>query len=184
MPALTVYYAAMSLDGYIAEPEEKLEWLTRYEGRGYAGAGASDVESSYPDFIADVGAVAMGSKTYEFILEEPWSFEELPTWVLTSRELPAVADAVDLRFTSGDVSDLHPELVESAGGGHLWVVGGGVLASQFLAAGLLDRVTITIVPTVLGAGLPLFAEPVPPLRLLGMRPFDNGMAELSYEVVR
>jgi len=184
MQARTIYYAAMSLDGFIAEPEEKLEWLTEFDGPGYAGDDAGPADDSFPAFIEDVGAVAMGSKTYEFIIDESWGFEELPTWVLTSRDLPAHADAPDLRFASGDVADLHPEMLESAGGGHLWVVGGGVLASQFLAAGLIELVTVTVVPTVLGAGLPLFAEPVPPLRLLGMRPFDNGMAELSYEVVR
>ena len=63
------------------------------------------------------------------------------------------------------------------------MIGGGDLASQYVDAGLLDVVRVTVVPIVLGEGLPLFARPLPrPLRLLAVTPFANGMAELSYEV--
>jgi dihydrofolate reductase len=64
------------------------------------------------------------------------------------------------------------------------VVGGGNVASQFVAAGMLDELRVTVVPVVLGAGLPLFAGTVPPMRLTDLRPFSNGMAELTYELVR
>jgi dihydrofolate reductase len=185
--ARTVYYAAMSLDGYIAEPEEKLEWLTGFDGPGYAGAGEGDgagpIETSYPAFMEGVGALVMGSKTYEFILDQEWAYADLPVWVMTTRDLPRVEDASGLAFASGSVAALHDEMVAAAGGKDLWVVGGGVLASQYVAAGLLDLVRLTVVPTILGAGLPLFAEPVPPMKLLGSTPFDSGMIELSYEVV-
>lgn len=187
MTARTVYYAAMSLDGFIAEPEEKLEWLTDFDGPGYEGAGdgvdAGPMESSYPAFIAGVGALVMGSKTYEFILGKRWPYEDMPVWVMTSRDLPSIDGATGLRFAAGPVADLHVEMIEAAGGKDLWVVGGGDLASQYVEAGLLDLVRVTVVPTILGAGLPLFAAPVPPMKLLGSTPFDNGMVELSYQVV-
>jgi dihydrofolate reductase len=186
--ARTVYYAAMSLDGYIAEPEEKLDWLTGFDGPGYAGAGEGDgagpIETSYPAFMEGVGALVMGSKTYEFILDQEWAYGELPVWVMTSRDLPAVAGAGDLRFASGSVAGLHDEMIDAAGGRDLWVVGGGDLASQYVGAGLLELLRVTVVPTILGDGLPLFAEPVPPMKLLSTTPFDNGMVELSYEIVR
>jgi len=186
--ARTVYYAAMSLDGFIAEPEEKLEWLTSFDGPGYAGAsegkGASPIEKSYPEFMEGVGALVMGSKTYEFILGETWMYEDLPVWVMTSRDLPAIDGATGLRFASGPVADLHAEMIGAAGGRDLWVVGGGDLASQYIDVGLLDLLRVTVVPTILGAGLPLFAGPVPPMKLLGTTPFDNGMVELSYEIAR
>lgn len=65
------------------------------------------------------------------------------------------------------------------------MIGGGDLASQFVAGGLLDLVRVTVVPVVLGAGLPLFAAPIrQPMKLLGIEPFANGMTELRYEIVR
>jgi dihydrofolate reductase len=173
----------MSLDGFIAEPEEKLEWLIGFDGPGYAGTDAGPVSESFPAFMAGVGALVMGSKTYEFILDQEWAYADMPVWVMTTRDLPRVEDASGLAFASGSVAALHDEMVAAAGGKDLWVVGGGVLASQYVAAGLLDLVRLTVVPTILGAGLPLFAEPVPPMKLLGSTPFDSGMIELSYEIV-
>jgi dihydrofolate reductase len=183
----TVYYAAMSLDGFIAEPEEKLEWLTAFDGPGYAGATdgteASPIEISYPAFMEGVGSLVMGSKTYEFLLNERWTYGGMPVWVMTSRDLPTIDGAVGLEFAAGPVGDRHEEMLAAAAGKDLWVVGGGDLASQYIDAGLLDLVRVTVVPVVLGAGLPLFKRPVPPMKLLGSTAFDNGMIELSYEVV-
>lgn len=180
--ARTVYYAAMSLDGYIAEPEEKLDWLIGFDGPGYGGEVADDVADSYPAFMAGVGALVMGAKTYEFILDQEWTYGDMPTLVFTHRPLPLVEGAGGLTFAAAPVAARHEEMLEAAAGKDLWVVGGGDIASQFVAAGLLDLVRVTVVPLVLGGGLPLFAEPVPPMKLLGSRPFDNGMIELSYEI--
>ena len=185
--ARTVYYAAMSLDGYIAEPEEKLGWLMGFDGPGSAmegSQGSSPVEESYPEFLRGIGSLVMGSKTYEFVLSEGgWAYGDMPTWVYTRRELPPIEGA-NLTFTAGDVAERHAEIVSAAGAKDLWVIGGGDLASQYVAAGLLDLVRVTVVPVVLGGGLPLFAEPMPaPMRLLAMTPFENGMVELSYEIV-
>jgi len=184
--ARTVYYAAMSLDGYIAEPEEKLEWLTKFDGPGTELAGAGPVGDGYAEFMKGIGSLAMGPKTYEFIAgEASWPYGDMPTWVYTRRERPALEGAANLTFAAGDVSDLHGELLAAAGERDLWVIGGGDLASQYVAAGLLDLVRVTVVPIILGAGLPLFAEPLPrPMKLLGTTPFETGMVELSYEVVR
>ena len=184
--ARTVYYAAMSLDGYIADLDENLEWLTGFDGPGYArdDAPGGPMEGSYQRFLADVGALVMGSKTYEFILGQSWAYGDLPVWVLTSRDLPAVGEARGLRFASGSVTAIHDEAMEAAAGKDLWVVGGGNVASQYLEAGLLDVVRVTIVPVALGDGLPLFADPVAPMRLLAVTPYGNGMVELTYEVVR
>jgi len=182
--ARTVYYAAMSLDGYIADLDENLEWLTKFDGPGYAGAtdASGPMASSYPEFIEGVGALVMGSKTYDFIRDENWAYGDLPAWVLTSRELPAMAGATGLRFASGSVAAVHDEVMAAAEGKDLWVVGGGNVASQYVDAGLLDILQVTIVPVVLGDGLPLFAGPVPPMKLLDVTPYGNGMTELTYEL--
>jgi dihydrofolate reductase len=185
MASETVYYAAVSLDGFIAEPEEKLTWLMGFEGQDFDGEGVRPIEEDYPAFIADVGSVAMGSKTYEFIVEENWAYGDMPAWVFTHRDLPLMEGATKLQFTAGDVVDLHEEMLAAAEGKDLWVIGGGDLASQYVDAGLLDRVLLTVVPVWLGDGLPLFAKPLPkPLKLAGAHPFDSGMARLAYEVVK
>ncbi len=125
----------------------------------------------------------MGSKTYDFILDESWPYGDTPTWVYTRRDLPRVEGATNLEFASGDVADRHGEMLAAAGGKDLWVIGGGDLASQYVAAGLLDAVLLTVVPVWLGDGLPLFAEALPkPLLLTEAHPFDSGMARLAYEV--
>ncbi|MDP9347487.1 MAG: dihydrofolate reductase family protein [Actinomycetota bacterium] len=182
----SVYYCAQSLDGYIAKTDDTIDWLTGYEGE-YAGATELPLGDNYEGFMAGIGALVMGSATYEFVLGlvdagEEWMYPGRRTWVLTSRDM-AVPEGADVRLVAGDVAALHGEMATSAGARDLWVVGGGDVASQFADAGLLDRVEVTIVPVVLGAGKPLFDRPLaPPLRLASTRPFANGMVELRYDV--
>ena len=152
----TQYYTATSLDGFIADENHSLDWLfTRQRD--------PDGSLSYGAFIAEVGAIAMGSTTYEWILEHEfagkdpsewvWPYE-VPGWVFTHRELTVVPGA-PISFARGDVADVHPRMVEVAGGRNVWIVGGGDLVGQFADAGLLDDVLVTIAPVVLGAGAPL-----------------------------
>jgi dihydrofolate reductase len=106
--------------------------------------------------------------------------------VLSSRELPTpAAEGADVRIVQGEVADLFEEMLASAGGRNVWVVGGGNIASQFADAGLLDELHLTVVPVVLGDGKPLFDHGLPePLQFTGTRTFANGMAELCYELKR
>jgi dihydrofolate reductase len=176
-----VYYAAMSLDGYIADPDDNLDWLTGFEAVP-PGPDVQTVEGGYDEFYEDVGALVSGSVTYEWILEHvgEWAYAGKPYWVLTSRELP-VPDDQDVRF-NGSLE----EMIESAGDRKLWIVGGGPVASQFADAGLLDEVVAMVVPVVLGAGKPLFQRPLPgpPMRLTASLPRPSGMIELRFEVRR
>ncbi len=155
--ALTQYYTAMTLDGFIADPDNSLDWLFKREQ-------AHDGPLNYRDFIAEVGALAMGSTTYEWILDhesagkEPgeWTWPyDIPCWVFTHRQLPVVPDA-RIEFTSADVQSVHGEMIRAAGGRNVWVVGGGDRAGQFADIGLLDELIVYIAPTTLGAGAPLF----------------------------
>jgi dihydrofolate reductase len=145
----TQYYTAVTLDGFIADPDNSLEWLSKIKRD-------EDGPMNYEDFIAEVGALAMGSTTYEWILDHEstkWPYD-LPSWVFTHRELTVVPDA-QVEFVSGDVAPVHEEMVPAAGGKNVWIVGGGDLAAQFAEAGLLDEVIVTIAPVTLGAGAPL-----------------------------
>jgi dihydrofolate reductase len=189
--AKTQYYCASSLDGFIAESDDTLDWLLKYEG-SYEGGGAEPGPmsgGSYDRFYEGVGALVSGSTTYEFVLDhlEEWPYGGKPTWVLTTRDLPVPeGDDVDVRFAEAKVRDLHDEMIAAADERNLWVIGGGNVASQFADEGLLDEVLVTVVPVVLGEGKPLFDRRLPggPLQLTGTTTFDTGMVELRYEIRR
>ena len=179
------YYTASTLDGFIADPNHSLDWLFQF---------SDSATDDYPAFIAEVGAVVMGSSTYEWLLEQglgpdadppqPWPYKQ-PTWVFTSRRLPLVAGA-DIRFFSGDVARVKDDILEAAAGRNVWVVGGGDLAGQFHDCGLLDELIVTIASVTLGAGKPLLPRRIvtPPLRLVATRTFGTAFVQLRYEVQR
>ena len=179
----TQFYTAASLDGFIATEDDSVDWL-------FPLGDLSD--SSYPAFISDVGALAMGSNTYEWVrgnadkvIEEKgsaWPYDQ-PTWVFTTRTLPRI-DGADIRFVSGDIRMAYNELRAVAGTKNIWVVGGGELAGQFHDAGLLDELIIQIGSVTLGKGKPLFPRRLlsPTLRLVSVQQKKNEMVELRYEI--
>lgn len=152
----TQYYTATTLDGFIADPDDSLEWLfTRNQDR--------EGPLNYAEFIEGVGALAMGSRTYEWILDHEFAGKDIsewkwpydvPCWVFTHRRLPVVPSA-PIDFTSADIATVHDAMVAAAGGRNVWIVGGGDLAGQFADAGLLDEVIVYIAPVTLGRGKPL-----------------------------
>lgn len=179
----TQYYTATSLDGFIATEDDSLDWLFPL----------GDInETSYPSFFAQVGALAMGSTTYQWILKHAdkvadatgstWPYAQ-PTWVFSSRKLPAVAGA-DVRFVKGDVRPVHAGMARAAGGKNIWIVGGGDLAGQFYDANLLDELIVQVGSVTLGKGKPLLPRRIttPPLKLVSVRQVGTGFAELRYQV--
>jgi dihydrofolate reductase len=181
----TQYYTATSLDGFIATEDDSLEWL-------FALGSAS--ETSYPTFIAEVGALAMGSGTYEWMLQHaetvaadmgsPWPYTQ-PAWVFSHRTLPTIPSAT-ISFVHGDVRPVHTAMRQAAGKKNLWIVGGGDLAGQFHDAGLLDEIIVQIGSVTLGTGKPLFPRRLthPPLRLVSVQQIGTSFAELRYAVIR
>lgn len=181
--AKTQYYTAATLDGFIADPQHSLDWLFQF------GDAATD---DYPAFIRNVGAVAMGASTYEWLLGHlggsagsapAWPYTQ-PTWVFTSRTLPRVEGA-DIRFVKGDVAPVHREMMQAAAGRNAWIVGGGDLAGQFWDQGLLDELIVTIASVTLGGGAPLLPRRIvsPPLRLVSARTYGTSFVQLRYQVV-
>jgi len=148
----SIYYTATTLDGFIADEHDSLAWL--FEQQTDEGGPAG-----YEEFIAGVGAMAMGATTYAWIGDhmrtngQAWMYD-VPCWVFTHRDLEPLGD--DIRFVAGEVREQHQAIAESAGARDIWVVGGGDLAGQFADIGLLDRVMLSIAPVTLGAGRPLF----------------------------
>ena len=180
----THYYTATSIDGYIADEESSLAWLFQFSSDP-----ASD--NRYETFVAGIGALVMGSTTYEWILREEirddptrWPYAQ-PTWVFTSRELPGIPGA-DVRFVSGPVEPVHAEIAALLPEGRdLWVVGGGELVGMFLDAGLLDLVHLGVAPVFLGGGAPLLPRRLvtPPL-VLEHCSQDGPFVQLRYRVPR
>lgn len=175
----TQYYTAASLDGFIATEDHSLEWLFQL----------GDVnDTSYSEFFRDVGALAMGSSTYEWMLRHvvkpgtPWPYTH-PTWVFSSRSLPGI-DGANLHFVKGDVRPVHEAMARAAGGRNIWLVGGGDLVGQFHDAGLLDELIVTIGSVTLGTGKPLLPRRIafPPMKLTSARAIGTGLVELRYDV--
>jgi dihydrofolate reductase len=182
------YYAAQTLDGYIAESDDTLDWLLKYEGH-YDDPDSNANQGGYDAFYEGIGALVSGSVTYEFVLEhlDQWPYAGKPYWVLSSRKLPEPeGEGVDVRVVSGEIPDLVDEMLASAGERDLWIVGGGNVASQFADRGLLDTVEVTVVPVVLGEGKPLFDRRLPggPMQLVSKTAYSSGMVGLTYEVNR
>ncbi len=181
----TQYYTAASLDGFIADANNSLDWLFQF--------GNPD-DSDYPEFIRSVGAVAMGSTTYEWVVtnhirpgtpeQQPWPYTQ-PAWVFSSRDLPGIAGA-DIRFVRGDVRPVHRQMLQEAAGMNIWLVGGGELAGQFYDHGLLDELIVTVASVTLGSGAPLLPRAItnPPLRLLSATPWGGTFVSLRYQVQR
>jgi dihydrofolate reductase len=175
----TQYYTATTLDGYIADEDNSLDWL--FEVDRDTGGG----EHSFGAFFAEVGAMAMGATTYEWVLEhdnllvEPdkWRgyYGETPCWVFTHRDLAPIAGA-DIRFVQGDVASAHEQMTAAANGKNIWLVGGG-------DQGLLDEILAGVAPVTLGGGAPLLPRRLTSKQLeLADVARDEQFARLTYRV--
>ncbi|NKX55823.1 dihydrofolate reductase family protein [Arthrobacter mobilis] len=175
----TVYYVASSLDGFIADPQDNLDWLMQFND-------LAGVQDTYTGFFAGIGALVMGAATYKFVQKAgPWEYGDTPTWVFTHRELPGIPGA-DITFVRGDVQLFHEAICADAGEKDVWVVGGGPLAGQYLEAGLLDEMILTLIPVTLGRGKPLLpvSTAASPAELLGTRTIGGSMVELRYRFAK
>ncbi|WP_307215402.1 dihydrofolate reductase family protein [Microbacterium sp. SORGH_AS_0888] len=181
-----IYHTATTLDGFIATTDHSLEWL-------FDVPGAAEAEAAFPAFLERVGALVLGSSTYDWVYRmqdlgrrpDGWrsAYGDRPTWVFMSRELPTAASTI--RFARGEVADAWPDIAASAGERDVWVMGGGDLAGQFADAGLLDEIRVSIAPATLGAGRPLLPRVLPASRLTLVSAERVGaFAELRYAVSR
>jgi len=179
----TIYYTAASLDGFLADANNSLDWLFQF-GDGPEGDAAK--------FFDDIGALAMGSTTYEWLLEheirpgtdreKPWPYTQ-PTWIFTTRQLHRIPGG-DIRFVRGDVRPVHAEMTKAAGEKNIWLAGGGELVGQFHDHGLLDEIQVTFAAVTLGSGAPLLPRRIvtPPLRLISVQQQGAKYAHLVYQV--
>ena len=170
-----VLFLAMSLDGYIADRRGGVDWL--------AGQSGAEEPDSYERFAATVDTVVMGWNTYRQIRTElspeVWPYPQFTTYVVTHRQ-GSFADCPErVRITGEDPCALVERLREEPGGA-IWICGGADVAQQLMEADLIDRYHLSLIPVLLGGGIPLFGRAAMPLRLLEQRSAD-GIAELIYE---
>jgi len=182
----TQYYTATSVDGFIADTDNSLDWLFEVPRDGGSGYEA------FNEFFAGVGAMAMGATTYEWVVaheklvERPERWHEFygdtPTWVFAHRELTTIP-GLDIRVVRGDVMPVHAAMVEAAGDKNVWLVGGGDLVGAFADAGLLDEIWLGMQPVFLGAGAPLLPRRLTSKRItLESARKDGQQALLVYSV--
>ncbi|GIW88124.1 MAG: hypothetical protein KatS3mg108_2448 [Isosphaeraceae bacterium] len=163
-----VYSVAASLDGYIATPDGKVDWLTPFQ--------RPDQDYGHTAFLSGIDGLIMGRRTYDQVRGfGDWAYPGKPCRVVTTRAL----------------SDTPPEVspaaspAESLAGlsGRVWLVGGTELAEAFRAGGLIDEYAVTLIPVVLGDGVPLFRPGRGvPLRLLECRHYPDGVVQVRYAV--
>ncbi len=181
----TIFLTASTLNGFLADDHDSLEWL-------FAVPGGDSGGDEFSRFLEGVGVLVQGSSTYDWVVEhedliahpEKWPgyYGARPTFVFTSRVLPPVPGA-DIRFVSGPVTDHWAAIQQAAGGRDVWVVGGGDLAGQFADAGLLDEIVVTFAPATLTSGKPLMPRTIGADRLELIDVAQRGpFAEVRYRV--
>jgi dihydrofolate reductase len=166
-----------SLDGFIARPDNRISWLEGYADDYEAGATLSDEEIAA--YIKSIDCYVLGSRTYEHALELGWPYGNTPTVVLTSRSLASTRNSVE--FYSGDLKTLVAEKLAPRYRS-IWLVGGAMLCQRFLELGLVDDISLTIAPILLGNGLRLFGGPLLEQRwdLKKVAAYKNGFVSLTY----
>ncbi|MGO9064430.1 MAG: dihydrofolate reductase family protein [Myxococcaceae bacterium] len=170
----TSAFVGVSLDGFLARPDGSIDWLEPFEGQ----------EHGFADFFQSIDTLVIGRKTYEFVLRHlagggPWLYRGKRCVVVTHRAMQAQNGE---RAFAGEPTELLAQL-QAEGARHIYVDGGVVIRS-FLAAGLLDDLTMTVVPSLIGEGLPLFGglKLESGLLLDGVKSFGDQLVQLRYRL--
>lgn len=181
MTAISSVFVATSLDGFIARPDGSIDWLDEANALMPSGE-----DCGYGVFMQSIDVVVMGRHTFEQVLTfDAWPYGEKRVVVLSSRKVDIPATLSAAVSASSEAPALLVERLSAEGAKHLYV-DGGITIQRFLAAGLIDDITVTLIPVLLGRGRPLFgpAEQDLHLALVGSRVFDFGFVQLSYRVAR
>ncbi len=167
-----VYYVTASVDGFIASPEGGLDWLSNFEHAGE--------DHGYKGFFESVDSLLIGRKTYDQIMEfGDWPYSEKPALLFTQSD-PGSCPPQVVPFTQSPRQGL--QHLATLGKKRAWLIGGAHLASAFREEGLISEYLISVIPLILGGGIPLFGNdgPLEKLTLLESRSFHSGLAQLHY----
>ena len=171
-----------SLDGIIAKKDNSVSW---FETSDYYEKGVEITEQDTQEFLKAIDCYVMGSRTYEHALELSksyvWAYGNVPTIVVTHRNLPV--ERLNIEIYSGDLNKLVNERLKPHYR-NVWLVGGAILAKDFIRLKLADEIRLSILPVILGDGL-LFFDNIgqeQALHLKDVTAYKSGMVELCYEL--
>lgn len=177
-PKISVFIAT-SIDGYIAKKNGDIDWLTQFSPPTSEN---EDKDCGFSKFFSDVDALIMGRNTYEIVSHfDPWPYEGKRVIVLSST-LTSVCKQAEL--FNGDITQLINKL-HNDGIKHIYIDGGATI-SQFLNAGLVDELIISIIPVVLGSGIPLFSKINDDkwCQLISSQVYSNGLVQMKYVTLK
>ena len=169
-----VLYIAMSLDGYIADKNGELDFLSivHKEGEDYG----------YFEFINSIDTVLIGRKTFDWILSHAEVYPHLDkkTYVITRQQLK---ERENIQFYNGDIQSLISKL-KSEKGNNIFCDGGAELVNLLLRNKLIDEMIISVIPIILGGGIKLFDDNIlfQNLSLISSKPFESGLVQLHYNI--
>lgn len=168
-----ILYIAMSLDGYIADSNGKVDWLN--------GHGSEADVDTYSDFSKNIDTVVMGWNTYHQITTElspdEWVYKDMTSYIITYRVLPSTNN---IKFVQSSPCSIVQKLKQEQGKA-IWICGGGNIIQPLIWNGLIDEYRISIIPTILGSGIRLFGEMPSEIKLkLVSTQAYNGITELVY----
>lgn len=181
--SLVTIHMAASLDGFIARLDGGVDWMETTDE--FAGGDTMDPEF-VQEFLKTIDCYVMGSRTYETALSFEakgfgWAYGDKPTFVLTRRDLPRTRGTVE--FYAGDLAEFVNKRLRHAFRS-IWFVGGGVVSGECLRRGLADEVRYSILPILIGEGIPFFEklDKDIALHLAEVKTYRSGMVALRYEV--
>ena len=163
-------YIAQSLDGFVARTDGAIDWLRPFD----------TVDYGYEQFMAEIGTVVMGRKSYELAKSfGEWPYPMARGLVITSQSIDDMPPNVTR--VGADIPRLATAL-KASGGKDVWIMGGAMAINSFLAAGVIDRIDLFTIPVLLGDGIPLFSTERPEiqLKLAGTQTYDKGLVRMSY----
>lgn len=175
MQRKVILYIAMSLDGYIAQQDDNLDFLSMVEKEGE--------DYGYAEFVKTVDAVIIGRRTYDKVISMGFDFPhaDKDTYVITRTASP---DVGSVKFYAGDLKAL-VENLKSKQGGNIYCDGGAEIVNELMKNNLIDEIIISIIPVLLGSGIRLFKDgrPEQRLELVSSTGFDSGLTQLHYRCV-
>lgn len=178
----TILEIAISVDGYVAGLHDEQDWLDQFDDPS---------EFGFDTFIPTLGAIVIGMRSYELGVERGWFKDETygpsPIFVVCKQQPAAPSSDADFRFITTGIEEAYRSAAETAGDKSIYVFGGPNIVQQFLDKNLLDEIHLSIVPVLLGQGIPLFAnmqERRISLERLDVKAFPKGLTSLLYKVLK
>ncbi len=168
-----ILYIATSLDGYIAKPNDNVDFLSIIEQEGQ--------DYGYGDFVKTVDAVIVGRKTYDTVISMGFDFPhtDKDAYIITRTPRPSIGS---VKFYTGDIKSLVVRL-KSENGKNIFCDGGAEIVNELLKDNLIDELIISVIPILVGNGTKLFKDgrPEQKLELISAKHFEKGLTQLHYK---